>query len=160
MEEKRLKDLLEVLNSMKELELLMAEFYRVVGANWKDEAEFFERLQFEEIKHSKNIDTLIEIVSKNPGIFTVGRSFSKIAVNTVSSGINESIQKVKEGIVNKEKMLFIARDLENSLIESRFFEIVRTDNLDYLNLIGNIATETKAHREFIENKIREIKRSR
>ncbi len=78
MEEKKLKDLLEVLNSMKDLELLLAEFYKAVGANWNDEAEFFERLQFEEIKHSKNIDTLIDMVSKNPDFLQWGGASVKL----------------------------------------------------------------------------------
>jgi hypothetical protein len=49
----------------------------------------------------------------------------------------------------------VARDLEASLIEKAYHEIVKTKDLTYLNLVRQIVAETYRHRSAIEQKIRE-----
>ena len=53
-------------------------------------------------------------------------------------------------------MLFIARDLEQTALESSYVEIVRTIDLEYKNLISQILSDTVDHRDCLNKKIEEI----
>jgi hypothetical protein len=52
-------------------------------------------------------------------------------------------------------MLFISRDIEQSILESRYGEIVKSSDVEFQSLMKEIESETLAHREFLNDKIKE-----
>ncbi len=52
-------------------------------------------------------------------------------------------------------MLNIAKDLEQSLLESKFHELVSSSNVEYNTLANKITAETRQHLEKIKDKINE-----
>ena len=57
-------------------------------------------------------------------------------------------------------MFFIARDTENSILESRYGEIVRTSDPEYLNLAQAITAETVRHRDSLSKKIEQLTKNK
>ena len=53
-------------------------------------------------------------------------------------------------------MLFIARDLEQSIIESKYFEIVKGRDVKFQDLVEELRIDTMAHREALNKRIEEI----
>jgi hypothetical protein len=56
MEREQLKNILEILKTMKELELTATAFYRACAETWILEKDFWVRMEESELKHAQNID--------------------------------------------------------------------------------------------------------
>ena len=53
-----------------------------------------------------------------------------------------------------KQMLVIARDTENSLMETNYPKIVTTQNPEYLKLVNTLVQQTQEHKKLIMDKIR------
>lgn len=152
-----LKGILDVLSRMEESERAIADFYRICGDTWTSEKEFWASIEGEENKHIQYIERMKEIISKKPEHFKKGRPFNVFAIQTVNKGIQNNIQKVRTGELTRNNALFAARDSEQSLMENRYNEIVKTEDIEYLTLAKEIMQDTGSHKNRIDDEIKRIK---
>lgn len=152
-----LKGILDVLSSMEEAEKTIAEFYRVCGELWIERQDFWSAIEEDERKHVRHLGTMKEIISRKPQRFEKGRPFNIMAVQTLIKGIQNNIAKTKAGELKMSGALFIARDNEQSFLESRYNEVVKTEDIEYLTLVNTIVRETVNHKASIDREIRNIR---
>ncbi len=152
-----LKDLIDVMKMMAEIERLIAELYRASAEAWVEDREFWLETVAEEEKHANNIERMIEIVAAKPERFELGRPFNQTAIKTIKTGLEGNIERVKKGEITREKMFNLARDIEASLIEKSYGEIVRTKDVEYQNLINEITADTSSHKKAMEQQIHALK---
>jgi hypothetical protein len=50
-------------------------------------------------------------------------------------------------------MLFIARDLEQSILESSYSDVIKTSDTEFQTLIKEVLSDTVGHRERLDKKI-------
>ena len=155
--QKDFENILDVLKLMKELELIVAELYRTCGQCWIDEKEFWMKMEQSEMKHAQHIDRLIQIMLERPQAFELGHSFRRPAVQVFISGLKAYIPRLKKNEIPKEKMLFIARDIEQSILESKYGEIIRTNDIEFQDLIRQIVLDTTTHKDSLNKKLGEKK---
>jgi hypothetical protein len=141
---------------MADFELAAAELYRTCSQVWDVDKEFWADMQQAELKHAKNVNRLTDIVSAKPGDYTTGHMFNPAAVQTSISGINGNIQRLVKREIARKNMLFIARDLEQSMLERNYAEIVKTNDPEFQSLVKEILSDTVSHREQLNRKIREM----
>jgi bacterioferritin (cytochrome b1) len=55
-----------------------------------------------------------------------------------------------------KKLLFVAKDIERSLLELAYFEIVKTTDPGYEKILKEILTQTAEHKKRMEQKIAAI----
>jgi len=53
------------------------------------------------------------------------------------------------------KTLFTARDIEHSIIESKYGEVVKTDDIEFRSLMGEVVSDTQSHLGWLNRKIKE-----
>jgi len=152
-----LKGILDVLSFMEEMEKTVAEFYRVCGELWTERREFWSVIEEDERKHVQHLGAMKEIVSRKPQRFEKGRPFNIMAVQTVIRGIQNNTVRVKAGDLKMSGALFIARDNEQSFLESRYNEVVKTEDIEYLTLVNTIVQETVNHKAAIDREILNIR---
>ena len=99
---------------------------------------------------------MMKIISQKPGSFEVYRKFSPVAVKRVISSVKNNIESVRNNEFSELKALYIARDIEQSVIERKFTEIVKTRNIEYQNLEKEIISQTREHRNSIDKRILEL----
>ena len=150
-------NILKTLELMAELELIISEFYKCAGDLWKEESEFWAGLAQAEVSHAEYIRKMAGILNKKPQEFELGRPLNIVAINTAISGVRNNIQRLKNGEFNKKQTLFISRDTEQSMLESKYTEILKTKNIEYQQLISEIVLQTEAHKKFLFKKIEEAK---
>jgi len=155
-----LESILDVLKDMAECELTLAEFYRTCAQIWEEDKEFWLNLERQENIHAQNIDRMAEIISKKHERFESYRPFNPGAIKTMISGIENNIRRLKSGEISKNNVLFIARDIEQSLIEAKYDEIVKTNDIEYQNLVKEIVSQTVVHKGMIEKKIAKVKNAK
>jgi hypothetical protein len=150
-------NMLKTLELMAELELIVSEFYKCAGDLWKEESEFWGGLAQAEVSHAEYIRKMADILNKKPQEFETGRPLNIVAINTAISGVRNYIQRLRNGELNKKQTLFISRDTEQSILESKYTEIMKTRDIEYQTLISEIALQTEAHKKLLLKKIDEAK---
>jgi hypothetical protein len=154
---KGLKDLLGVMEIMAANERLIGSFYQSCAETWEQDRIFWLTIAAEEEKHAKNIQRMAQIISLKPEQFQIGRFFNMAAIQTVMAGIRGHLKRLKEKQMTRGQAIFVARDIESSLIEKNYGEIVKTGDIEYLTLMKEVTEETEKHKESIERHIQEIK---
>lgn len=155
-----LKGILELLTAMAETELIISKFYEACSELSQETLAFWDGISKAEIKHSENIRKMIDVISTKPERFEKGRPFSIFAIKTFNDGVKNHINRLKNGEVEQNKCFFIARDIEQSLLENRYGEIVKTDDIEFKTLIGEIVSETEEHKTILEHKCKERQRQK
>jgi hypothetical protein len=154
------KAILKTMDMLAQLELAISEFYQTCADSWKTQEEFWSSLALAEVKHSHYIREIADLFSKSPGNFYRGRPFHPAAVSTVKSGIKNNIQKLKNGEIKENHLLFIALDIEESILESKYFDFLKSDDPRLQHLVMEIMNQTRHHKKMLENKIDEWKKGR
>jgi hypothetical protein len=149
-------NLVSILKNLADFELATAELYRTCSQIWEGDKEFWSDMQQAEVKHSRNINRMTDIVSSKPGDYTPGHIFPPAAVQTSISGIKGNIQRLVTREIARKNMFFIARDIEQSMLERNYAEIVKTNDAEFQSLVNEILSDTVSHREQLNRKIREM----
>ena len=147
----------KTLDMMAELEQILSEFYKCAGDLWEEDSEFWAGLARAEVFHAEHIRKIAGILNKKPQEFELGRPLNVVAINTAISGVRNNIQRLKKGELNKKQILFISRDIEQSMLESKYTEILKTKDIKYQQLTTQIVLQTEMHKKFLVKKIEEAK---
>lgn len=142
-----------VLEAMAQFELKISSFYERCADGSKEDAPFWMNLVQAEIGHANNMERIRKLLTEKPERFEAGRPFNLIALKTALSGIEHSAVLVAQGKVTRDGMLHMAKDIEQSLLESRYAEIVKTGDIEYQALMREIVTQTGEHRQMIQDAI-------
>jgi len=147
----------QVLTSMMQYELALSHLYKQCADIWPEDQGFWQKLADAEVMHAENIQRMQEIITKKLEKFEAGRPFNLVALNTVMAGLKDNTDRLIARALPREKMLFMARDIENSILESHYAEIVKTADVEYQTLMKSIISQTYEHRQIIQAKIDKIK---
>jgi len=150
-------NILKVMDSIANLELKLAEFYRECGASWPAEKELWSGLEKDEMVHAQMIRKMADIFLQRPEQFEGNRPFNVISVSVAWAGVQNRLQELKEGRLGGTNLLFIARDIEQSLLEAKPGEILKSRDAEYQNLFQAMVSQTETHKWKLEKKIEEMK---
>ena len=157
MTQRSMKDVLQVMNDMAGLEVALAELYQACSEQYPEDQAFWLAIKRQEELHAQFIGKLAELISSHPQEFRFGRPFNSVAIKTILSNVKDHTAQVRKGQLQRQRALFIARDIENSVLESNYREIVTTDNVEFRNTIDLIAKDTLAHRNLLAAKVAKTK---
>ena len=148
----------KVLESMIQYELDLSDFYKQCADIWTEDQAFWQNLAHAEVKHAENIQKMREIIAKKQERFELGRPFNPISLNTAMVGLKANARRLTLGAFSYEKVLIMVRDIEESVLESHYAEIVKTADLEYQTLMKGILSDTYLHKKTIQKKIDDLKR--
>jgi rubrerythrin len=145
----------EILDFLREIELMVAELYRRFSRSFAQDRVIWEDLSQDEEGHAKMAGELKNTLLRNGSPFEVGK-INLAALHTYRQGIEDHIGRLQRGELGRQNALFIARDFERALVEQRFYESIRSDNPDYRAIQTKIQSETERHLQKLENYIRTL----
>lgn len=146
---------IKTMEMMAQLELEISELYKACGEVWCQEAELWSAIARAEVEHAKNITKMIQILKEKPQTFAIGRPITTIAINTAIAGVKTNVGRLRKGELTRRQALFILRDVEQSLLESKYTEILKTYDLEYNDLVKEIMAQTEGHKKMLSRKIEE-----
>lgn len=149
--------LLSVFEAMTRNELALAEFYQACMEKSPEEGAFWGGLAEMERRHAETIRKISEIVRERPGRFEVGRVFNLPALDTTLKYLKQLTTDLKEGHLRPPKTFFVAHDLEQSILESKYFEVVKSRDLEFQNLSSTIMKETWDHKGVLRKRCDSLK---
>ena len=138
---------------MAEAEGAVGEFYETCANVPGEDRSFWLQAASEEAAHKKSIQEMGEMISRTPENFSLHRPFNAAATRTFLSFIRQNTAALKEGNIPGKKLFIVARDIERSLLEFAYFEIVKTDDLEYEKILKEILAQTAEHKNRLERKI-------
>ena len=147
----------KVLEAMIQYELLLSDFYKHCADVWMEDQALWNHLATAENRHADNIQKMKDIIVKKQESFAIGRPFNLIALNTAAAGLKDNTRRLALGELSRDKMLVMARDIEQSVLESNYAEIVKTSDIEYNTLMKDILSQTHEHKKIILEKIAEMK---
>jgi hypothetical protein len=151
------KEIQRIMGMMAEMETKISEFYRQCGDFWKQEKDFWASLEKEEVSHAQFVRKMTDIFLSRPERFEESRPFNPVSISVALAGIQNNLQKLKEGQLQGLHLLFIARDMEQSLLETKWAELLKSKDMEYQNLLRTIESQTHSHKRKLEEKIEEVK---
>jgi hypothetical protein len=141
-----LKDVALVMNDMVGLELALAALYQACAERFPADRDFWGTIESQEEMHAKAITRLADLIAAHPQEFKCGRQFNSAAIKTILAGVASYTAQVRSGQIQRQRALFIARDIENSVLEANYCDIVSTDNVEFRKTIERIAEDTRTHK--------------
>jgi hypothetical protein len=141
------------MNDMVELEEAFADLYQECSDKFPEDSKFWLAICQQEKLHAMFIRKLADLVSAHPDEFKFGRKFNSVAIKTIMSNVKNSTEQVRKGQLDRKRALFLAKDIENSVLEAKYHEIVTTDNVEYRNTIERIIRDTSSHKNLLAAKV-------
>lgn len=153
-------ELLKVMNDMAQLEEAFAELYQECSEKFPEDGKFWSAICNQERLHATFIRKLIDLVSSHPDEFRAGRHFNSTAIKTIMSNVKRTADQVRNGQLDRKRALFVARDIEGSVLEARYHEIVTTDNIEFRETLERITKDTYSHKNLLAAKVASARGSR
>ena len=149
---------LDVLNAMADAEVALRDLYKVCAEKYPGNADFWNEISEAEDRHSLNMIRMTGVVSLNHEEFIVGRHTHEAGIRTFIRGINSTKNRLMSGELDQKKSLYLSKDMERSLLESKYKDFLKTDNIEYNVLVSEIVRETEEHNATIDKKIAEMEK--
>lgn len=142
---------------MRKQELLVGELYNIFAEKFPEHAGFWSKLFQEEHVHAYWLETLSLHSSSGKVYFNEGR-FDLAPINEMIDHVNGLIEKAKEGMSLIEA-LAAANDIEQGMIEKKFFEVFKGDSAEFEKTLAQLKKETAEHAERVReffNRVKEV----
>ena len=138
-------DQIHTIGLMAAHEAGIADLYRAYAERLPEHREFLEGLADDEVGHARQIAGLAEwvkagLVHVNPGRFNEQSILSSLDF------VRERVQEVKKAGVSPLAAFATGADIENAMIEKKFFEIFESDEAALEQLLRALAAVTSLHR--------------
>jgi hypothetical protein len=138
---------------MVALEKALAALYLACSEKYPEDSKFWLAICHQEEAHARYITELAALIASHPGEFKFGRQFNVVAIRNITSRVDDFADQVRKGQVDRKHAFFMARDIEGSVLEARYHEIVSTDNLEFKKSIDRITRETASHKSLLAAKL-------
>lgn len=149
-----------VLKPMADAETSLSAFYMLCAKAQPERTAFWNSVSRDELHHAANIDEMIEIIYKKPHLFKEGRIFREAAIKTFVNGINIYVDKLMKNEVPIRNLLYIARDFENTMIETKYAEAIISDDPTFNAFIEEIKKQDEGHKQKFISMIKKIERNK
>lgn len=144
-------DQLEAIGILAAHESAIADLYEAYSRRFPGRADFFRALAADEREHARVIVQFAEQVLSG-AVRVDPQRFSSTSVlaslDRVRGHLQEAVDRTDLPLV---RALAVSVDLEDSLIERRYFEIVESDEPELAALLGQLAAETEDHRRKVRH---------
>lgn len=151
MEDKRAV-LARLMDAMREIELLVADLYRRFALAFPQDRALWEDLSRDEIGHASTVTALKGLLERSELPAESGRA-NLAALGTYRKGLEYQIGRLRSGDLSRKTALFVARDLEKTLVERAFYASIKSDDPHYRALQERVESETVAHLRKLEDHI-------
>lgn len=153
MQEQALRELVQTIDTMSELEKTVGEFYEECAAFFRFDSQFWLNLSKEEDLHSDVLAKLSQMIRRKPYEYEPGKLSSASALRTFISRIHSEHDRLKNGALTMYTALLAAYHMETTMIEVGYTEVVKTTNPKCLQALEKLSAASVKHRGKIKTKM-------
>ena len=138
---------------MERFEVWIARLYKECSEYLIEDQDFWMAMANSEINHAESINRMYELFSKNPDGYDIETPFKDIALVTAMDNRREDIEKIRNKTLTKAQILQIAKEIELTILESRYNTFLRSREKEYTELVERIVKETREHLKMLDNEL-------
>lgn len=153
MEQRDLERTLITFGALREFELALAAMYGACALRWPRDPACWERLIEAEKVHAGYVKRLAGMVASRSLNFYPGRPLTSAAVERQIDYVHHRTHEFTDGLMSERQALLSIHELERSILENNFFELVHSPDEDYAALVATILDETKDHVSIIQDRL-------
>jgi hypothetical protein len=112
------------------------------------EKEFWEFLRKAELRHIKNINDILDMLTKNVD-FTQVLNFKPETIKAITAEIKETAENVISGKISSKNFYSIANKYEQNILESRYYELLISSDRKFTSLLTILMADTRAHQNMV-----------
>ena len=157
-EQRDLERTLAVLGTLREFELALADMYAACALRWPHDPACWEQLVEAEKRHGDHVRRLAAMVASRSLEFYPGRPLTSAAIERQIDYVHHRTREFSENFMPEHQALLAIRDLENSILESHYFELVHSPDAEYAALVATILAETEDHVRVIDDRLELLRR--
>ncbi len=139
-------DQVETIGLMAAHESAIAELYRAFGRRLPEHQELFDGLADDEVRHARQIARFADRV-RDGRVRVDAARFAAESIMASLDDLGGRREEAEEGELSYADALSAAIDIEDSLIERRYFEVLEDDTAELKELLRSLEAETREHRE-------------
>jgi rubrerythrin len=145
-----------VLETMKKYEVLIGELYAIYAEKIPDHKEFWTSISKEEGTHAYWLETLSSNLSNKQVFFNEDR-FNLAPLAQCIIDVTNRIKQAKESDVSIMEALAISNDIEQGMIERKFFEVYESDSVEINRTLLMLKEATILHEKKVMQELEKIK---
>jgi len=145
-----------LLQAMQQHELTIAKLYLAYAERFEAEAEFWNELSEAEVRHSRCLQKVKDLMADNPEI-QIAQRFSLDAINSSIRYINELIERAASPEFQPINALSLAMKLEEAFLEKNYFEVLTGDSEEIKDTLELLRSETEQHFHILKEKVDRFK---
>lgn len=145
---------IKVIEMLARNEEIVSQLYKAYAEKFPDHKDFWSQLAEEEIDHADWIHKLHFQIEEGSVYFNEDR-FKMEAIQSFLDYLNDCLVKAQKEETSLINALSIAWDLENGLIEKKFFEVFEGDSAKLKHVLIDLADSTKDHRDRVKRALDE-----
>jgi rubrerythrin len=138
-------DQLETIGLMAAHESAIGDLYQAYAARFPHHAEFFHDLAADEREHARLIVGFAERVRTGSAHVNPDRFDARTILNSLD-GVKQRLREAGDRSLSLVGALSVCADIEDSMLERRYFEIIEGDGQELRQLLESLAADTEAHR--------------
>jgi hypothetical protein len=148
-----------ILDKLATNEESIAKLYRGYADAFPILREFWSSLASEEVNHTSCIRSLGGQIG-TLSVFMDEDRFNAIAIQTFTGYLDTELSRLNEEEIPLIEALSITLYIEQSLIESKFFEVFKADSAEVQHTLAKLRDETLAHRNRAKETLEKYKHLR
>jgi hypothetical protein len=156
MDEQDLTKISDIFKSLKEFKRSVLEFYETAANMRPEDKSFWLSLADDDKKHLQAIDEMESLIKNNSLDFEIGEPFRFDLSSAAAAEIRSNIEMLKNDTLSKRDVFVAARNIEQSTVGTKYSEIVRTNNSEYIELAKEVISETVMHKGKLNKKINDL----
>lgn len=136
---------------LAEAENVLARLYRECGK--AGDETFWSDLAVQEEKHAANLTEMARLIAVSKGVgFEMTRQFPAAAVRSFIGYLEDHRAQVCAGGKSPAELYRIGRTIERAILDQRYPDIVKSNDISFNELMECIIRETETHLKALEEK--------
>ena len=149
-----IQDVIGNLRLLSKGEGAIAEFYQLCGDVLTDDRAFWHEVAKCERTHAETALKMADLVEREPGKYRPGNSCNVALIRLLSAHIHDLVARMREGMIRKEELLSMAADIESSVVELSYKDLVKTNVTEYCAMARRLEEDTAGHRRAFEERMK------
>jgi rubrerythrin len=125
-------------------EEMAGKLYQFFAEKFPEHGIFWMELSAAEFRHAKWLRGMLNQINNGSMAYVPGRLKIE-AIKSFTLYLNDRITQTKNGKIDLDEAISLALDIEQSLIERKYFEISKGMTTDMKKVITALADETERH---------------
>ncbi len=141
------------IDRLADLEHLLATLYAAYGEAFPEMSAFWHPLAREEGKHSEYLKSLHGLLDAGKLLYNLG-AFNGKVIDSQVAAVREALAAAQYPGVSEKTALETALSFEKSILESQFYDIVKSDGTAFSVIAGHLSADTHRHVQHVEDQYR------